>query len=65
EALGAGAVRAALDALAALVPRDPGAALCAVVARRMSWLLHEGTPIRKETWELWNSLVAGDSSSAR
>lgn len=57
--------RPARDALAALVRRDPGAALCAVVARRMMWLLHEGTPIRKETWELWNSLVAGDSSSAR
>ncbi|MBI1723525.1 MAG: HD domain-containing protein [Gemmatimonadetes bacterium] len=57
--------RRALDTLTARVPREPEAALREVVARRVTWLLGHGKPIRKETWEFWNSLVAGDCSSSR
>lgn len=52
-------------ALTSRVAREPEAALRDVVARRMTWLLGRGKPIRKETWEFWNSMVAGDSSSSR
>ncbi len=55
--------RDTLDALAARVPADPGAVLAAVAARRLSWLVHEGRPIRKETWEFWNTLRDASSSS--
>jgi len=55
--------RGELSALAARVPREPEDALREVVSRRLSWLMRRGKSIRKETWEFWNSLVAGDSSS--
>ncbi len=57
--------RPRLDALAALVPDDPGAALREVAALRIGWRLREGGLIAKETWEFWNALVAAGSSSSR
>ncbi len=56
--------RAELDALAARVAAEPAAVLAAVAARRLARLVHEGRPIRKETWEFWNSLRDASSSSA-
>ncbi len=56
--------RAALAALAARVAAEPAAVLAAVAARRVARLVHEGRPIRKETWEFWNSLRDASSSSA-
>ena len=57
--------RPALDALAARVPGEPDAVLREVTARRIAWLAHHAKPIGKDTWEFWNSLVAGDSLSSR
>ena len=51
------------EALAARVAAEPEAVLRDVVRLRLSWLLRHARPIRKETWELWNRLAAGDSSS--
>lgn len=51
--------RAALDALAARVPGDLDGVLRDVTARRIGWLLRHARPLRRETWELWNSLAAG------
>ncbi len=56
--------RAELDALVARVPQEPAVVLREVAARRLAWLVSHGKPIRKETWEFWNSLVADDSSSS-
>jgi len=49
--------RAALDALAARVPREPDAVLRAVVERRIRWAEQSGKPVRPETRELWTSLA--------
>lgn len=57
--------RAALDAIAARVPSEPEAMLREVAARRIGWLLARGKPVMVQTWEFWNSLAAGDSSSSR
>ncbi len=51
---------------AALVVRVPGefdAVLREVASRRVSWLLRSAKPIARQTWDFWNGLVAGDSSS--
>jgi HD superfamily phosphohydrolase YqeK len=50
-------------ALAARVPTEFDAVLREVAARRMGWLLRTGKPIARQTWDFWNGLVAGDSSS--
>ena len=50
--------------LAARVSAEPEAVLRDVVRLRMTWLLERSRPIRMETWELWNRLAAGDSSSS-
>jgi len=50
--------------LAARVSAEPEAVLRDVLRLRLSWLLERSRPIRKETWELWNRLAAGDSSSS-
>ena len=56
--------RAALDALAARVAAEPDAVLREVAAIKLRWLLHVGRPIPRETWDFWNSLAAGRSSSS-
>jgi 2-amino-4-hydroxy-6-hydroxymethyldihydropteridine diphosphokinase len=50
-------------ALAARVPQQFDAVLREVAARRVGWLLRTGKPIARQTWDFWNGLVAGDSSS--
>lgn len=57
--------RQKLDALAARIPADAAAVLREVAAMRIGWRLREGGTIAKETWEFWNGLVPGDSSSSR
>ncbi len=52
-----------LAALASRVPQAFDAVLREVAARRMGWLLKSGKPIARQTWDFWNGLVAGDSSS--
>jgi HD superfamily phosphohydrolase YqeK len=51
------------SALADRVPGEFDAVLRDVAARRMGWLLRTGRPIARQTWDFWNGLVAGDSSS--
>ena len=51
-------------ALAARVPGGMDAVLREVAARRIAWLLKAGKPIARQTWDFWNGLVAGDSSSS-
>jgi 2-amino-4-hydroxy-6-hydroxymethyldihydropteridine diphosphokinase len=51
------------DALVARVPGEFAAVLREVAARRIGWLLRTGRPIARQTWDFWNGLVAGDSSS--
>ncbi|MFI5280519.1 MAG: HD domain-containing protein [Gemmatimonadales bacterium] len=51
------------SALAGRVPHEFDAVLREVAARRMGWLLKSGRPIARQTWDFWNGLVAGDSSS--
>jgi HD superfamily phosphohydrolase YqeK len=53
--------RAELDALAARAPRELDAVVRDVTARRIAHLLRVHKPVRTETWELWNSLVAAAS----
>ena len=51
---------------AAFVARMPGeapAVLREVAARRIAWLKKQGHPIHRQTWDFWNGLDAGDSSS--
>ncbi len=55
--------RAALDAIAARVPRDLAGALRDVTARRLAYLVRHHKPVRRETWELWNSIVPDAASS--
>lgn len=55
--------RAALAELADRVAAEPAAVLREVAARKVSWLLHIESPIQRETWDFWNSLVAVGSSS--
>ena len=50
-------------ALAARVAGEFDAVLREVAARRLGWLLRTGRPIARQTWDFWNGLVAGDSSS--
>jgi HD superfamily phosphohydrolase YqeK len=50
-------------ALAARVPRDLPGVLRDVTARRIGYFLARGRPVRRETWELWNSLAGAGSSS--
>ena len=50
--------------LAQRMPHDLDGVLRDVAARRISWLLRTGKPIARQTWEFWNGLVAGDSSSS-
>jgi HD superfamily phosphohydrolase YqeK len=57
--------RPALDALAARVVAEPETVLREVAAIKVRWLLHIGRPIPRETWDFWNSLAAGRSSSSR
>jgi len=54
--------RAALDVLAARVAGDLVGVVREVTARRLRYLVEGGKPIRRETWELWNSLVAPAAS---
>ena len=51
-------------ALAARMPHEFGAVLRDVTARRIGWLLGTHRPIARQTWEFWNGLAAGDSSSS-
>ncbi len=51
------------SALAGRVPNEFDAVLRDVASRRVSWLLRSGKPIARQTWDFWNGLVAGDSSS--
>ncbi len=51
-------------ALAARVAAEPDAVLREVAANKLRWLLHAGRPIPRETWDFWNSLAAGRSSSS-
>ena len=55
--------RAELDAIAARVPADLTGAVRDVTARRLAYLVRHRKPIRRETWELWNSLVPDAASS--
>jgi HD superfamily phosphohydrolase YqeK len=57
--------RAKLDALAALVPAEPAAALREVATLRIGWRLKEGGLIARETWEFWNAIAGAGSSSSR
>ena len=57
--------RPALDALAAGVVAEPERVLREVAAIKVRWLLRIGRPIPRETWDFWNSLAAGRSSSSR
>lgn len=50
-------------AWAARVPAEPDRVLREVARQRLRWTIESGKPIREETWELWNHLVAADSSS--
>lgn len=61
---GRGHERPLLDALAVRVPTEPDAVLREVAAIKVRWLLHVGRPIPRETWDFWNSLAAGRSSSS-
>jgi len=56
--------RPLLDALAERAPAEPDAVLREVAAIKVRWLLHVGRPIPRETWDFWNSLAAGRSSSS-
>ncbi len=56
--------RPVLDALAARVAAEPDAVLREVAANKLRWLVHAGRPIPRETWDFWNSLAAGRSSSS-
>ncbi len=56
--------RPVLDALATRVPTEPDEVLREVAAIKLRWLLHAGRPIPRETWDFWNSLAAGRSSSS-
>jgi HD superfamily phosphohydrolase YqeK len=56
--------RPVLDTLAARVPAEPDAVLRDVAAIKLRWLLHVGRPIPRETWDFWNNLAAGRSSSS-
>jgi len=55
--------RAALDAWLARAAAEPAAVLREVAAMRIGWRLKTGGPIALETWEFWNSIVAGAWSS--
>ena len=55
--------RAGLDAIAARVPKDLAGAVREVTARRLAYLIRHREPVRRETWELWNSLVPDAASS--
>ena len=57
--------REALDALAARAVAETDAVLREVAAIKLRWLLHIGRSIPRETWDFWNSLAAGRSSSSR
>jgi HD superfamily phosphohydrolase YqeK len=48
-----------LSALRARLPRECDAVLKVVCARRIEWLLESGRPLRPETVEFWNEVVAG------
>lgn len=56
--------RALLDALAARAVAETDVVLREVAAIKVRWLLHIGRPIPRETWDFWNSLAAGRSSSS-
>lgn len=52
------------DALAARVPADPAGVLREVASARLAHLVRSGWPILEPTVRFWNSLVAGQPSSA-
>ncbi len=56
--------RELLDALAARAVAETDAVLREVAAIKVRWLLHIGRPIPRETWDFWNNLAAGRSSSS-
>jgi HD superfamily phosphohydrolase YqeK len=56
--------RPLLDALAVRVPAEPDAVLREVAATKVRWLLQAGRSIPRETWDFWNSIAAGRSSSS-
>jgi len=55
--------RATLDGWLARAGAEPAAVLQEVAAMRIGWRLKTRGAIALETWEFWNSLVAGASSS--
>ena len=45
------------EALRARMPAGPGAVVREVARSRIGGLLEAGAPLRRETWEFWNSLT--------
>ena len=55
--------RAWRDEQAARVATDLAGALKTVAARRIAWLVEQGNPVRRDTWDFWNRIAADASSS--